>query len=311
MMRLRELGPLVAALATCAVPFAAPATSHAGTYTMDQLWPNQNGRAWTYDQRYQELGTVPSVTDNVIRLIFEGPTIAPTGIECQYLRHQLISGPAAPGVLAGHIANPFMRNLWIARPDLRAAIESMPLGLTCPENAPPGIHAVLLNGEFAFRKSATETAAWRCNLADTRSWQWLESDVTLFHVFEIPLVPDLAGDVFLRGTVSAVEDIEVPAGFYPGCVRVNYSVDYGETVCVDLEGNPTGTAHAKTIGYVHFAPDEGPIQSFEEFIPHSEVTGVCEPWATGQPLTRTHLQLMSPSVPVKSTSWGTLKVLYR
>lgn len=298
-------------LALLAAVFAFPAATSAGTYTMDQLWPNGNGRAWTYDQRYQDLGPAPSVTDNVVRLIFEGPTIAPNGIAAQYLRHEQLSGPAAPAGLAGHIADPLLRNLWIARPDLRAAIESMPLGLPCPENAPPGIHAVLLNGEFAYRKSATEIAAWRCNLADTRSWQWLESDVTLFHVFEIQLVPDLANDVFLRGTVTAVEDIDVPAGFYPGSLRVNYSVDYGETICVDLDGNPTGTAHARTTGYVHFAPDEGPIQSFEEFIPHFEVTGVCEPWAVGQPLTRTRLALMSPSVPVKPATWGSLKSIYR
>ncbi|MEO5617727.1 MAG: hypothetical protein ABIS67_08145, partial [Candidatus Eisenbacteria bacterium] len=218
---------------------------------MNQLWPNDDGRAWRYDQRHQRFGVDPLLVDNQVRLLFEGPTVAPDGINAQYLRHELLSGSVAPALLAGDIADPFLRNLWSARPDLRVKIRASLDGTPCPAFAPAGAYAVLLNGEFAFLKTATEVAAWRCNLANTRSWRWLISNLTIGSTFALQLIPDLSSDVFLHGTVAAVESATGPAGTFPGCVRVDYLIDYGASNCTDSNGNVTGTSRGETRGYVH------------------------------------------------------------
>ena len=69
----------------------------------------------------------------------------------------------------------------------------------CPSTPPQGaVGPVLLNGELTYRKTADEIAAWRCNLADTRAWLWLTSNLTIGNTFTLQLVPDLADDVILR-----------------------------------------------------------------------------------------------------------------
>jgi len=287
-----------------------PAMVLAQPVTMDRLWPNEDGRSWIYSQTYQTFDIVPQLLNNQIRLLFDGPATAPNAIDAQYLRHELLSGPAVSSLLAGMDASPLMYQLWMARPDLRAGIVEALAGGSCPENGPVGAHSVFLSGEFAWRKTASEVAAWRCNLADTRSWQWLVSDLTIGSEFTLQLVPDLASNVFLHGTVGAVEPATVPAGSFANCVRVDYVVDYGETECTDEEGNPTGTSTAETRGWIRYAPDEGPVESFEEFIPFATVTGMCGGVTPGAAASRTTLRLASPSVPTRPATWGALKVRY-
>jgi hypothetical protein len=159
--------------------------------------------------------------------------------------------------------------------------------------------------------TASEVAAWRCNLADTQSWLWLVSDLTIGHQFSLQLVPDLASDVFLHGTIAAIEPATVPAGTYANCVRVDYVIDYGTSACTDDAGNVLGTSRAETRGYVHYAPNVGPVDSFEQFFPYQEVTGTCGAGHVGQPSSLVTLRLNTPPVPARSTTWGKLKVAYR
>jgi hypothetical protein len=308
----------IAALAILAI-LAAPAGAQPPT--MDDLWPNQDGRSTSYDQHYESFGPDAETVDNQIRLIFDGTTVAPDGIQAQYLHQQLLGGPApqltlagvAGGAMIAAAANdPFLRHLWAARPDLRARILRALAEAPCPENAPPGKYSVLLNGEFAWLKAAGEIAAWRCNLANTRSWRWLVSNLTIGNTFTLQLVPDLASNVILHGTIAAIEPATVPAGTYNGCVRVDYVIDYGPSECTDQNGNPLGTSRSETRGYVRYAPTVGPVQSFEEFIPVVEGDGNCpDPWAVGEVLSRTTLVLNSQPVPTRRTSWGRVKQAYR
>ncbi|MEO5616891.1 MAG: hypothetical protein ABIS67_03895, partial [Candidatus Eisenbacteria bacterium] len=147
-------------------------------------------------------------------------------------------------------------------------------------------------------------------LANTRSWQWLISNLTVGSTFVLQLVPDLSSNVFLHGTVAAVESATVPAGTFPGCVRVDYLIDYGASNCTDSNGNVTGTSRGETRGYVHYAPDVGPVQSFEEYIPVAELTGSCGS-PVGAVAARTTMRLASPAVPALPTSWGRVKAIYR
>jgi hypothetical protein len=309
----------IAALATL-VAFATPAAAQPPS--MDELWPNDDGRSWSYAQHYESFSLDPVTVDNQIRIFFDGTTVAPDGIQTQYLHHQLLSGPAlqltlegaAGGAMIAAAANdPFLRHLWVARSDLRAKILTALADAPCPQNAPPGSYALLLGGEFAWLKTAGEIAAWRCNLANTRSWRWLVSDLTIGNTFTLQLVPDLASNVFLHGTIAAIEPATVPAGTYNNCVRVDYVIDYGTSECVDGGGVPVGTSRSETRGYVRYAPSVGPVESFEEFIPAVERDGNCpeDPWAVGEVGARTTLVLNSQPVPTRQTSWGRVKQLYR
>ena len=280
--------------------------------TMDSLWPNDDGRSWSYDQHYESFGPVPEVVDNQIRLVLDGSTVAPDAINAQYLRQQLVSGPALRSKLAGVPADPFLRQLWIARPDLRGRIQLALSESPCPQNAPSGSYSVLLSGEFAFLKTANEVAAWRCNLPNTRSWQWLVSNLTIGNSFTLQLIPDLASDVYLHGTIAAIESATVPAGTFASCVRVDYVIDYGTSACVDSAGNVFGTFRSETRGAIHYAPGVGPIQSHEEFIPYAQVNGSCvDPGEVGNVASATSLQLNSQPVPVRRTSWARVKQSYR
>lgn len=301
---------LVALSCIAAGVFLAPPADSQGP-TMDALWPSEDGRSWSYDQHYESFDANPQVIANQVRIFFDGTTVAPNGIEAQYLREQLIGGDAPATALAAVLPDPLLRRLWVARPDLREKILHAVEDSPCPEQTPSYSYALLLGGEFAYRKTADEIAAWRCNLADRRAWRWLVSDLTIGNTFTLQLIPDLASNVLLHGTIAAIEPATVPAGRFDDCVRVEYVIDYGLNECTDASGNTLGTARWETRGYVKYAPHTGPVQSNEEFL-IAEATGTCvTPEDIGRAMSRTSLKLNSPTVPVRPTTWGRIKAAYR
>lgn len=289
-----------------------PATPSAAV-TMDQLWPNTDGLLWPYAQHYESLVENPQTVDGQVRLVLDGLAIAAPSIVTQYLHHEAVLSPPSPLLAQTRLADPFLQHVWLARPDLRSKIPQSLAGGSCPTNAPPGPYAVLLNGEFAFLKAPTEIAAWRCNLANTRSWQWLASDLTVgMHLFMLQLIPDLAPDVYLHAEVGAIEAVTVPAGTFNNCVRVDYVVDYGLSVCTDGNGTEIGSYRSETHGYIHYAPDVGPVDSFEEFFLYQQMTGACaDPSLIGVPYDRATMKLTSVPTAVRPGTWGAVKLLYR
>ena len=302
------MSPRLVSLATfvAAVCLAAPATAQP---TMDELWPNQDGLSWTYEQRFEDF-VKPLLVENRTRIFLDGTVTAAGGILAQYLRQELVSGPAIE-LAEPALADPFLRQLWAARPDLRSKILERGMDADCPDARAPGSYGVLFNGELAYLKSAKEVAAWRCNLASTRSWLWLVSDITLGNTFTLQLVPDLASNVFLHGEIAAVEPVTVPAGMFKHCVRVDYVVDYGSSVCTDDSGKPLGAFRSETRGYIHYAPGVGPVQSFEEFIEHAVLIGTCTGLPEGEPATRVTMRMDTTPTPVRRASWGQIKAVYR
>lgn len=304
-----RLAASLAFLALCAAPAAAQPP------TMAQLWPSDDGRSWRYNQHYDGSPYDPDIVDNQVRVFFDGTTTAAGGVATQYLRQDLVSGPAPAQPLAGAAAtflhpDPFMRAVWMARPDLRARIEQIAAELPCPDTHPDGGYAILLGGEFAWLRGPSDVSAWRCNLANTRAWTWLTSNLSIGSTFTLQLIPDLASNVLLHGTVAAIVDANVPAGIFQDCVQVDYVIDYGQSECTDEGGNPIGSYRSETRGYVRYAPNVGPVESAEQFIP--SVEGVsCGPWAVGEPVSLTTMELSALPVPARPMSWGKLKVAYR
>ncbi len=307
-MKSRTLVMSVAA----AVLLVAPA--HAGALDPATLWPHADGLAWTYAQRSETLVPPSAPVDRTVRALFDGTVTTPGGFEAQFFTGQLLSGPA-PEAAAGEdvtLADPFLRTLVRARPDLRAAVLAKAATRPCALVHAPGFDPVLLSPEAAFRVTATEVCGWRCDVADLRAWQWLGADFTPGATFTLQMIPDVANNVFLHGTVGALESVTVPAGAFASCVRMDYVVDYGTTECLDQNGNPLGTYRSETRGSIHFAPNVGPVRVFEEFVPYVEATGGCAALGDiGQPEFRATLQLTALPVATAPTTWGRLKTLYR
>ena len=282
--------------------------TRAGAPDMSALWPNTDGLSWTYAQRTEELGTSPVTTDRVLRMLFDGTSVAPVGIGVQVLRGELLSGPITAGAGADPVRDPFLRSLLRARPELAPAIRAAGALAQCPTDHPAGFDAVLLGGGFAYLKTAGEISAWRCLLANTRAWTWLVSDLTPGNTFTLQLVPDLASDVFLHGTLGGMDAVTVPAGTFASCQRVDYWIDYGLSSCTDESGGPLGTFRSATRGSVYYAAGVGPVMSTEAFIPYDEMDGTCVPLTeVGQPLLRVTMQLTSMPVPTVASSWGRIK----
>ncbi len=300
--------PHVTALAA-GLLLAAPAL--AGTPTMSDYWPNTDGLSWRYDQHYEENDGDPVTVDNRLRLLFDGTTVAAGGVDAQYLRQELLAGAASRLRLDAMVPDPLLRTLWTARPELRDRILEAS-GAGCPGVHPPGSYAVLLGGEFAWKETATEIAAWRCNLDNTKSWTWLVSNVSVGNTFTLQLIPDLASDVMLHGTMAAIEDATVPAGTFHNTLRVDYVIDYGGSACTDDAGTPHGTYRSETHGFVRYAPGVGPVESYEEFIRYAEQSDDCvAPSEIGRVTASASLKLSSGPVPVRPMSWAGVKTLYR
>lgn len=276
--------------------------------SMDALWPNDDGRAWTYVLHREDAAGTPTSSDATVRLLFDGMADVPDGLPAQYLRQQALDGGSPATALASAIPDPLLGRLWIARPDLRTAIRNLIDSSPCPVDAPTGGHALLLNGEFAVRKAVDDISAWRCFAPWGRSWQWLAANLAIGSSFTLQLIPDLADDIFLHGTVGAIEPANVPAGPFAGCVRVDYVVDFGQSTCTDADGNTGGTTRSETRGYVRWAPGVGPVESFETF-GVVESSGSCG--ETVGPISRASMRLTTPPVPVARATWGRLKATYR
>lgn len=286
----------------------------AGTADPASLWPHPDGMSWTYAQHTEEFLPPLAPVDRAVRTILDGTMITPGGFEAQFFVGQLLSGPlgASAGSDATGGLDPFLRRLYAARPGLRGAILARAARVPCQLFPAPGFDAVLLSPNGALVVSPTDASAWRCDVPNLRAWEWLTSDLDVGDSFTLQLIPDLASDVFLHGTVGAVEPVTVPAGTFAGCVRVDYVVDYGLFDCTDPEGNPGGPVHAETRGSIHWAPGVGPVRVFEEFIPYVGGTNGCAPdgWADEVGV-RVTMDLIAQPVPVAATSWGKLKLRYR
>lgn len=298
------------------VPLSA---SHAQPEPMSAYWPNLDGLAWVFDQHYEDF-LLPEIIDNIVTYRFDGTTTAPIGIDAQFWEATVSGDVGTAGTSEGaaehpalrvppSISDPLLRNLWIARPDLRERILARVAGEhPCPENAVPGQISILLFGSAAWVKDEVEIAAWRCNADNLRSWVWMTSDLSIGSTYVLQLLPDLTSDVFLYGTVAGFEEVTVLGGTYGDCLRMEYRIDYGEGTCTDESGTPTGTVVFETVGFNHYAPGVGPVDSFEQFKLVSISNGCFVPVEPGDVLSEVSLDLVaSPPVPTLETSWGRLK----
>lgn len=275
--------------------------------TLGSLWPNPDGMRWDF-QISATNSSDPSrnfISDAMMQLSGTSET---AGGKAQVLiaGHGLAPLPAAAWGL-----DPLLRSVWRARPDLRPAIEAR-FGKPSDER----IWWPLLLHDGYFMKTAASLQMWQPDWSHA-TWTYLRDDLTVGATFTHQLVPELADNVFLHGTVEAVDaSVTTLVGAFEHAVRMRYVIDYGWTDGTDDRGNVVGRFRGETRGHVHYVPDIGPAEMLEDFLPYVEVDcgmNDCPPeWVglLGQSLQTLTLSLTRTPVGVAQKSWSQVKALY-
>jgi len=292
------------------------ATGVAAQPALDTLWPNANGTKWTYDFQGWDLGMPPAPPGN-----WDGEatlTLAGTSQTAGGTAQNLVgwhTQETAPAKAATLSLPPLYRNLWNARPDLHAAItarmqEPGRVGKTAEGWVPLLLH------EGFFMKLSDRIEMWQPSW-DHSTWIYLTDALGNGQMFSKQLIPELANDVYLYGTVASNNaSVTVPAGTFPNAVKITYLIDYGLSQVVNDLGQPIGTVRAHTTGWVHYVPGVGPVDMQEEFIPYSEVNcpaPECQSLRDqeGEVVLHLTMQLTAGPVAVEAKPWGAVKQLFR
>lgn len=281
----------------------------AGQPTLDPLWPNDDGLRFTYVYTYDDaLAGVSHASEAHLR--FEGMVMTAGG-EAQILLGDHGELPAK--VLADQpAAGGLLRLLWRARPDLRPRLER----LAAAKGDKARWQPLLLHDGY-FMKGPEAIRMWQADW-NHPTWTYLTSDLTPGATFVQQLVPELADDIYLHGTVGAVGvTVATPAGTYGDAVRMDYLIDLGVAGETDWNGDLIGDRHGEIRGHVHYVPGVGPVDMLEESLPFVTIdcgTNECPPeWVQwlGQVVETQTLSLSDAPVPQADASWGGVKALYR
>jgi hypothetical protein len=262
--------------------------------TLATLWPNDDGRSWSYqvvDRQWPDggwttyptlaavppapsmsqvaalldtlrAGTVGSADTAAFVLRFQGMITTQSGVTRQNLTETLIT-PSSPGLgLPAPTARAaFLARLYRARPDLRVALRARLPFLALPADTLHRYVANLLHG-YAWEK----TTRWIGTYGDVDTllaWKFLTSNLIPGSEFTHQLVPALASDVFLHGRILSRRRVVTPAGVFENAVVCAYLIDYGTTALTDPSGNPTGYTRFFDYGSVSYADQTGPVACYE------------------------------------------------
>jgi hypothetical protein len=275
--------------------------------TLASLWPNPDGMRWDY--RITASNSPDSsgnfTSDAMLQLSGTAQTAGGTA-QVLLAGHGLAPLPAAAGG-----RDPLLRSIWRARPDLRPAIEAR-YGKPTDDR----IWWPLLLHDGYFMKTAVSLQMWQPDW-NHATWTYLHNDLRVGATFTHQLIPELADNVFLHGTVEAVDaSVATLVGTFEHAVRMRYVIDYGWADRVDESGRWIGRFRGETRGHVHFVPDLGPVEMLEDFLPYVEVDcgmNDCPPeWTAhlGESVQTLTLSLTRTPVSVVQASWSRVKALY-
>jgi hypothetical protein len=277
----------------------APGMGGGPPASLRNIWPNEDGRAWTYrlDQKtwagggefriYPTLEEVPpSLTlDQVVSLLgnhplgdnpvleqagyrmrFAGLKTTLSGAVGQNLETEILDlTSAATGTRRGAVASAgFWRALARARPDLADRIAALrpDLARTAAGTAAEEVSEPLFLFGYAWEKTREHIGSYG-DLNTILSWKYLEADLDPGHEFSIQLVPDLTDDVFLHVRVLRERTATTPLGDHPRSIDVLYLVDYGISEATDVDGNTIGYHRSNGYGVITYAPKVGPVRTYE------------------------------------------------
>ena len=205
--------------------------------------------------------------------------------------------------------SPLLRQLWRLRPDLREEI------LERREKQSVAFWPGILLGPLdisrgvSYRQTDARVGGWRDEIGDW-SWWHLTDELFAGAGFTLQLVPDLASDVFLHGTVRGTnESVITGAGAWTNAVVVDYVVDAGEATITNESGDVLGTLTSEIRGWVAYVPDVGPVASFEDarILNVDCPSGCPEETVDGEVISHTELLLRELPVATETSTWGSIK----
>lgn len=259
--------------------------------TLDSLWPNDDGRFWSYRLKhvilsagpdihyYSTVDSVPPVPSTRLlarwlrlhhwrpvgvgeatgswELRFRGRGTTLSGAEGQNLVETLTPDAAGrPAVTRAGDA--FLARLAQARPDLvpalrqrNAALEGLSATLVPP---------ILVHG-YIWEKTLEHIGTYG-DVDQNLAWKFLEADLSPGHEFTFQLVPGLATDVFLHALVLPPRLATYPRLTF-SAVEVVYVIDFGVTAATDESGSFLGFSRGYSYGSVIYVPRVGPVASTE------------------------------------------------
>jgi hypothetical protein len=280
--------------------------------TLESLWPNGDGLRWDYEfAMTSHFGAEENFTAPAMMQLLG--TAETAGGTAQILIAEHGQGP---GAIATPALEPLLRAVWRARPDLRTAILAR-YGSSAVTEVPPPWYPLFLH-PGCFMKDPTKIQMWRPDW-NQPAWTYLEDNLTPGATFTQQLVPELADDVYLHGTVEAVDvTVTTQARTYEHAVRMGYVIDYGWGEEPNPDGDPVSFLfRTESRGHVHYVPDVGPVELLEDFLPYVQIdcgTDPCPPeWTDhlGQSAQTLTLSLVREPVAVDARSWTEIKQLYR
>jgi hypothetical protein len=256
--------------------------------TLANVWPNEDGRGWTYDFVAREWSDTTLPPDEVYTIEDVDSVLAeaasPDATIEAHIWRQVFEGEytTGPGVTGQNLRGYYFKDVeggsprWVPADILpREQRLVWPAQMTMADVAARRICCVgglLLEGGPAFVKTEEYIATYG-ELDLQLSWKWLEADLSPGAGFTLQLVPALADDVFLYGEIREVHDLSTPYGDFENALSVNYVIDKGEVEVLGTGGEPTSTYHPYTFGRMEFVPEVGPVYTFERSIfPGGDVT---------------------------------------
>lgn len=289
--------------------------------TIQNIWPNTDRTFWTYkvyvdiwqsptgycDSLYETEDEIPPIPtmDEIEDLLenhpigdsvetiracyeqeFDGDTVSHSGAAGQNLRETLypLDGPAALSG-GGSPSSPFLQHLYIARPDLRRALENTAgPALAGMREVCEGGACALMSGCFSIECPILlhgyvweKTDEWIGTYGDVDlllAWKFLEADLSPGHEFTHQLVPGLADNVFLHCRILGETSIETEALDFEMALECLYLIDYGITWYASIGGEPIGCCRMFDYGTVTYVPEVGPVSSYERLlVPTGEPVG--------------------------------------
>lgn len=280
---------------------------------IDNIWPNEDGSFWTYGvtlniwddwdspcdtpfdcdddppplpswNRIEALLDDHDIPDGMATtyasygLTFAGDTISMSGVTGQNLRASLdLPGSRVAHATGGCGISAFIARLYMARPDLRTAIEdrfnldpagnpgsgdtdcaTLLMACTAPE-CPLLIHG------YVWEK----TEDWIGTYGDVDTllaWKFLEEDLSAGHEFTHQLVPSLADDVFLHCKVRGRAKVTTAYQAFRNGLDCLYIIDYGSWISTGPGGEEVGCCRTIDYGRVVYVPEVGPVFSYERIL---------------------------------------------
>lgn len=249
--------------------------------TLENVWPNEDGRGWTYDffhREWPDTTTPPlaglTIDDADSMLAVVAPAGTPTDA---HIWRNVFEGmeTTESGAVGQNLRGYYYRDVeggvrrWVPadRPSLAERLV-LPRYATIEEFAARRIccvGALLIEGGPAFVKTEELIGSYG-DLDQRLSWKWLEADLGPGSGFTLQLVPALADNVFLHAEIREVRDLSTPYGEFENALSVNYMIEHGQEYLLGPDDTRIGPFQSWTFGRMEFVPEVGPVYCLERFV---------------------------------------------